>query len=142
MFDIGFSELIVIGLVALIVLGPEKLRTAAVTTGRLVGRLQRYVNDVKSEISREMQFEELKKLQQQVEAQARAVEASLNQQSRALQTEFDKTAADVAADAPAASAASAAAALPEVSAMPALPEAHSGVADGIATPSSSESARK
>ncbi|MBL8470334.1 MAG: Sec-independent protein translocase protein TatB [Rhodocyclaceae bacterium] len=98
MFDIGFTELIVIGLVALIVLGPEKLRTAAITTGRLLGRLQRYVNDVKSEISREMQLEELKKLQQQVEAQARAVEATLNAHSRALQTDFDKTAAEVSSE--------------------------------------------
>ena len=67
MFDIGFSEMVVIAVVALIVLGPEKLPKVARTAGHLLGRLQRYVNDVKSDINREMQLEELKKLQAQVE---------------------------------------------------------------------------
>ena len=49
MFDIGFSEFIVIGLVALIVIGPERLPRVARTAGALLGRFQRYVNDVKSE---------------------------------------------------------------------------------------------
>ena len=66
MFDIGFSELILIGLVALIVIGPQRLPTVARTVGHLLGRLQRYVGDVKADISREMQLEELKKLQEQV----------------------------------------------------------------------------
>ncbi|HEY9191408.1 MAG TPA: Sec-independent protein translocase protein TatB [Methyloversatilis sp.] len=73
MFDIGFSELFVIGIVALIVLGPERLPRVARTAGHLLGRLQRYVNDVKSDISREMQLEELRKLQSQVEQQVREV---------------------------------------------------------------------
>lgn len=74
MFDIGFSELFVIGVVALLVLGPERLPRVARTAGHLLGRLQRYVNDVKSDISREMQLEELRKLQAQVEQQVREVE--------------------------------------------------------------------
>lgn len=69
MFDVGFSELMVIGIVALIVIGPEKLPTVARTLGHLLGRAQRYVNDVKSDINREMQLEELKKLQSQLQTQ-------------------------------------------------------------------------
>ena len=60
MFDIGFSELMVIGIVALLVLGPERLPKVARTTGHLLGRLQRYVADVKSDINREMQLDELR----------------------------------------------------------------------------------
>jgi sec-independent protein translocase protein TatB len=63
MFDIGFSELLVIGIVALIVLGPERLPKVARTAGHLFGRMQRYVSDVKSEIKREMHNEEMMKLQ-------------------------------------------------------------------------------
>ena len=60
MFDIGFSELLVIALVALVVIGPERLPRVARTAGHLLGRLQRYVGDVKSDINREMQLDELK----------------------------------------------------------------------------------
>ena len=61
MFDIGFSELHVIGVVALIVIGPERLPKVARTAGHLFGRMQRYVSDVKSDISREMEFDELRR---------------------------------------------------------------------------------
>ena len=59
MFDFGFSELMVIGVVMLIVVGPERLPKVARTAGHLLGRVQRYVTDVKSDIQREMQLEEL-----------------------------------------------------------------------------------
>ncbi|HEX7234452.1 MAG TPA: Sec-independent protein translocase protein TatB, partial [Nitrosospira sp.] len=62
MFDISFAELVVIAVVALIVVGPERLPKAARTLGYLLGRAQRYVADVKSDIQREMELEELKKL--------------------------------------------------------------------------------
>ena len=96
MFDVGFSEIMVIAVVALVVLGPEKLPKTARTLGHLFGRLQRYVADVKADINHELQLEELKKMQaevttaasefhsslttsaQEVEASVRAVEASLN----------------------------------------------------------------
>lgn len=77
MFDIGFSELIVIGIVALLVLGPERLPKVARTTGHLLGRLQRYVSDVKSDINREMQLDELKKLQEEARQSAMAFESSV-----------------------------------------------------------------
>lgn len=77
MFDFGFSELLVIGVVLLIVVGPERLPKVARTAGHLLGRVQRYVSDVKSDIQREIQLEELKKLQDQVRHQAEALEASV-----------------------------------------------------------------
>jgi sec-independent protein translocase protein TatB len=80
MFDIGFSELLVIGIVALIVIGPERLPKVARTLGHLLGRAQRYVNDVKSDISREVQLDELKKLQSQVSDSARELESSVRQE--------------------------------------------------------------
>lgn len=66
MFDIGFSELIVIGLVALVVVGPKRLPVATRTIGALLGRAQRYVNDVKSDIQRQVDLEELRKMEAQV----------------------------------------------------------------------------
>ena len=61
MFDIGFSELVVIGVVALIVIGPERLPKVARAAGLLYGRMQRYVSTVKSDISREIQLDELRR---------------------------------------------------------------------------------
>lgn len=84
MFDIGFSELLVIGVVALLVLGPERLPKVARTAGHLLGRLQRYVSDVKSDISREMQLEELRKLQSQIQQQVREVEDQVTSVSDAV----------------------------------------------------------
>lgn len=80
MFDIGFSELIVIAVVALVVIGPERLPKVARTLGHLLGRAQRYVNDVKSDINREMQLDELKKLQSQVTESAREMESSVRKE--------------------------------------------------------------
>ena len=70
MFDIGFSELVVIGVVALIVIGPERLPRVARTMGILAGRLQRYVADVKADINREVELEELRKMRDSVEQAA------------------------------------------------------------------------
>jgi sec-independent protein translocase protein TatB len=98
MFDVGFSELVVIAVVALIVIGPERLPRVARTAGHLLGRLQRYVSDVKSDINREMQLEDLKKLQQQVADQAKSMEASVSQQLTSVETELNQSIAqDVAA---------------------------------------------
>lgn len=67
MFDIAFTELIIIAVVALLVIGPEKLPKVARTLGSLVGRMQRYVTTVKQDIERELQMDELRKLQQDVQ---------------------------------------------------------------------------
>jgi sec-independent protein translocase protein TatB len=76
-FDIGFSEIVVIGVVALIVIGPERLPKVARTLGHMFGRLQRYVNEVKADINREMELDELRKLQAQVQSAAREIEQSV-----------------------------------------------------------------
>ena len=86
MFDIAFSEILVIGVVALIVIGPERLPKTARTLGHLFGRLQRYVNEVKADISREMELEELRKLQQQVQTAAREIETSVQSAATEVQS--------------------------------------------------------
>jgi sec-independent protein translocase protein TatB len=86
MFDIGFSEIVVIGVVALIVIGPERLPKVARTLGHMFGRLQRYVNEVKSDISREMELDELRKLQTEVQSAARDIEQSVTQTAREMES--------------------------------------------------------
>ena len=77
MFDVSFSELILIGVVALVVIGPERLPKVARTVGHLLGRAQRYVNDVKSDIQREMEDHNLGDLKGQIEDAAKSVKASV-----------------------------------------------------------------
>jgi sec-independent protein translocase protein TatB len=92
MFDIGFTELLVIAVVALIVIGPERLPKVARTAGHLFGRMQRYVNDVKADISREMEFDELKKLRTSMEDTARSFEQSVQQGLSETETELNRVA--------------------------------------------------
>lgn len=98
MFDIGFSEFLVIGIVALVVIGPERLPKVARTAGILFGRLQRYVAGVKADISREMELDELRKFRSEVETTARSVQASVRQEMslaeqeiKAFEQEAEKT---------------------------------------------------
>lgn len=86
MFDIGFSEIVVIAVVALIVIGPERLPKVARTLGHLFGRMQRYVNDVKADISREMELDELRKLQREVQGAARDFEQSVTTAANDVRT--------------------------------------------------------
>jgi sec-independent protein translocase protein TatB len=97
MFDIGFSELLVIGVVALIVIGPERLPRVARTLGHLFGRMQRYVNDVKADISREMELEELRKLQTDVQDAARSFEDTVTKEIRDTETQLQSVADTVTA---------------------------------------------
>jgi sec-independent protein translocase protein TatB len=78
-FDIAFSEIALIAAVALVVIGPERLPKVARTLGHLFGRLQRYVNDVKADISREMELDELRKLKNEVQTAAQDIERSVSQ---------------------------------------------------------------
>ena len=78
MIDLGISKLALIGAVALVVIGPEKLPRVARTVGALLGKAQRYVADVKAEVNRSMDLEELKKMKDSVESAARDVESSVN----------------------------------------------------------------
>lgn len=86
MFDVGFSEIMVIAVVALVVLGPEKLPKTARTLGHLFGRLQRYVSDVKADINRELQLDELRKLQGQVQTAAKDLETSMVAATQEMQS--------------------------------------------------------
>jgi sec-independent protein translocase protein TatB len=79
LFDVAFSELIVIAIVALIVIGPERLPKVARTLGALVGRMQRYVGHVKADIERQMQFEDLQKLQQEIKQGANTLQSGVQQ---------------------------------------------------------------
>ena len=76
MFDVSLSELMVIGVVALVVIGPERLPRVARTLGHLLGRLQRYVGQVKADINREMQLDDLKKFQEQMASEANKIKSS------------------------------------------------------------------
>ena len=79
MFDFSFAELLMIMVVALIVIGPERLPKVARTLGHLWGRAQRYVNGVKADIERDMAVEEYRQLQQKVQAEASAMEKSFKE---------------------------------------------------------------
>jgi sec-independent protein translocase protein TatB len=90
-FDVGFSELMVIAVVALIVIGPERLPRVARTMGHLFGRLQRYVNDVKADINREIELDELRKFRSTVEDAARGFESTVNTTVSSVESEVAKT---------------------------------------------------
>lgn len=87
MFDIAFSEMLIIAVIALVVIGPEKLPKVAKTIGHLLGKAQRYVSDVKSEINREMEIDELRKLQAEMQAAATKLEGDV--QTTLRDAEFD-----------------------------------------------------
>jgi len=95
MFDVGFSEILVIAVVALIVIGPERLPKVARTLGHMFGRLQRYAAEVKADIDREMQMEELKKLQTSMQEAAHSVEKSMSEGVRDTETQIKAVADDV-----------------------------------------------
>jgi sec-independent protein translocase protein TatB len=95
MFDIGFSELLVIGVVALIVIGPERLPRVARTVGVLAGRLQRYVADVKADINREIELEELRKMRDSMQQAASEFQSSVQSEVSKTEAELNQTAADL-----------------------------------------------
>lgn len=84
MFDISFTELLVVGVIALVVIGPERLPKVARTIGHLVGRAQRYVSDVKTDIQREVELDELRKLKDQMQDAAQSVQSSLQDTESAI----------------------------------------------------------
>lgn len=82
MFDIGFSELLVIGVVALIVIGPERLPKVARAAGHIFGRMQRYLAEVRNEITSEIKLEELHKLQAEMRQKAASAEQVIMEEAR------------------------------------------------------------
>lgn len=81
MFEIGFTELIVIGVVALIVIGPERLPKVARTAGHLYGRLQRYVSSVKTDISQEMRLDEMRRAGEEFKQSIESAASEVGQQA-------------------------------------------------------------
>jgi sec-independent protein translocase protein TatB len=90
MFDVGLSEMMVIMVVALVVIGPDRLPKVARTLGHLWGRAQRYISGVKAEISRDMALEELRKVRDQVEQQATSVEQAASSMAQQLDQEVSQ----------------------------------------------------
>jgi sec-independent protein translocase protein TatB len=97
MFDVSFTELLVIGVVALVVIGPERLPKVARTLGHLVGRAQSYVNDVKTDIQREVELDELRKLKDQMQDAAQSVQSSLQNTESSLRKPLESLEQDVSA---------------------------------------------
>jgi sec-independent protein translocase protein TatB len=95
MLDFSFGELAVIGAVALVVLGPERLPKVARTVGDWVGKAQRYVNQVKTDINREMELSELKKLQEEARNAAQTFQSSVEGAVGAVEADLNKTTADL-----------------------------------------------
>ena len=89
MIDLGISKLALIAVVALVVIGPERLPRVARTAGMLLGKAQRYVADVKAEVARSMELDELRKMKESVESAARDVEKSVNDAANDVRTELD-----------------------------------------------------
>lgn len=87
MFDFSLSELMVVLVVALVVIGPERLPKVARTLGHLYGRAQRYVNGVKADIARDMATEEFRQLQQKVQEEANAAQRSVSLVNQSLDQE-------------------------------------------------------
>lgn len=81
MIDLGISKLAMIGAVALVVIGPEKLPRVARTVGTLLGKAQRYVSDVKAEVNRSMELDELRKMKESMESAAKDVQSSVQSQA-------------------------------------------------------------
>lgn len=91
MFDLGIEKLALIGVVALIVIGPEKLPRVARTVGTLLGKAQRYVSDVKAEVNRSMELDELRKMKTTVEDAARDVEHSIHTGASDFEKQFSES---------------------------------------------------
>jgi sec-independent protein translocase protein TatB len=94
MIDLGLSKLALIGVVALIVIGPEKLPKVARMAGSLYGRMQRYINQVKSEVSREIELDELRKMQTEVQDAARDIGNSIGESLAEVQNDLNSAWSD------------------------------------------------
>ncbi len=94
MIDLGIEKLALIGAVALIVIGPEKLPRVARMMGTMLGKAQRYISDVKAEVNRSMELDELKKMKESVESAAKDVSQSIHENA----ADFEKSWAEATAD--------------------------------------------
>jgi sec-independent protein translocase protein TatB len=90
MLDLGLTKMALIGVVALVVLGPERLPRVARTAGALFGRAQRYINDVKAEVTREIELDELRRMKTEFESAAHNVESTIHDNLRKHETELNE----------------------------------------------------
>jgi sec-independent protein translocase protein TatB len=95
MFDVGFSEMLVIGIVALVVIGPERLPRVARTLGVLFGRMQRYVSQVKADINREMEAADLGNVKSEFESAARSFKSGIESQAADAEREIREVQASI-----------------------------------------------
>lgn len=98
MIDLGISKIALIGAIALIVIGPDKLPRVARTIGALLGKARRYVADVKDEVSRTMDLEELKKMRDTVESAARDVETSVQTTASEFESSWGEATSSLTSD--------------------------------------------
>jgi sec-independent protein translocase protein TatB len=98
LIDLGISKIALIGVVALIVIGPEKLPRVARTLGNLLGKAQRYISDVKAEVNRTMDLDELKKMKETMESAARDVEGSVQTTAIDFEKQWNDTTAGLATE--------------------------------------------
>jgi len=89
MLDLGLTKMALISVVALVVLGPERLPRVARTAGALFGRAQRYINDVKAEVTREIELDELRRMKTEFEQAAQNVEKTVQDNLRKHETELN-----------------------------------------------------
>jgi sec-independent protein translocase protein TatB len=99
LFDLDFSKIAVVSAVALVVIGPERLPGVARTVGTLIGKAKRYVADVKAEVNRTMELDELKKMKETMESAARDVEQSVQTASSDFEKDWAETTAGITSDA-------------------------------------------
>lgn len=90
MFDFGFSELLLVGVIALIVLGPERLPKVARTAGQIIGKMQRLVANVKQELSTQVELEELRQAKQQLESAAKQLRHDIKEVGSEAQSSLEQ----------------------------------------------------
>jgi sec-independent protein translocase protein TatB len=98
LIDLGISKIALIGVVALIVIGPEKLPRVARTLGSLLGKAQRYISDVKAEVNRSMDLDELKKMKESMEGAAKDLEGSVQSTAIDFEKQWDETTASITSE--------------------------------------------
>jgi sec-independent protein translocase protein TatB len=99
LFDLDFSKIAVVSAVALVVIGPERLPSVARTLGTLIGKARRYISDVKAEVNRTMELDELKKMKESMESAARDVEQSVQTTASDFEKDWAETTAGLSSDA-------------------------------------------
>lgn len=100
MFDIAFTELMVAAVAALLIIGPQRLPRVARQCGEWLGKLQRYVNDVKEDVNRQIQLDELRNLKDEVSSAAKDLESSFHSAVSDTQEELDQLGKTIAGDEP------------------------------------------